>query len=206
MHAYAASLPLERPSKRGSDHAHSILHTARRAAHCSDGIHTQAPALGLHSGHGEPYWHSGKLATSSIPWEGEVHRDRNGGRCAGYVSCRVPVPAPACSALAIDHTRGGERRHREEAESPPRRLGGSPEALSPERCVYPDGAGTRSASEEIRPQEPWKLPLPEFIAECSRKRFHRERLAQVIPLAEVAKRQQPSARDKARHARAQINA
>jgi len=28
MYAYAASLPLERPSKRGSDHAHSILHTA----------------------------------------------------------------------------------------------------------------------------------------------------------------------------------
>jgi hypothetical protein len=50
-------------------------------------------------------------------------------------------------------------------------------------------------------QEPWKLPLPEFIAECYRKRFHRERPAQVIPLAEVAQRQQQSARDKARHAR-----
>src|SRR5262249_35436929 len=36
-------------------------------------------------------------------------------------------------------------------------------------------------------QEPWKLPLPEFIAECYHKRFHRERPAQVIPLAEVAK-------------------
>ena len=24
-------------------------------------------------------------------------------------------------------------------------------------------------------QEPWKLPLPEFIAECYRKRFHRRR-------------------------------
>jgi hypothetical protein len=55
-------------------------------------------------------------------------------------------------------------------------------------------------------QEPWKLPLPEFIAECYRKRFHRERPAQVIPLAEVATRQQPSARDKARHARARTDA
>ena len=55
-------------------------------------------------------------------------------------------------------------------------------------------------------QEPWKLPLPEFIAECYRKRFHRERPAQVISLAEVAKRQQPSARDKARHPRARTDA
>ena len=28
MHAYAANLPLERTSKRGSDHAHSIRHAA----------------------------------------------------------------------------------------------------------------------------------------------------------------------------------
>jgi hypothetical protein len=55
-------------------------------------------------------------------------------------------------------------------------------------------------------QEPWKLPLPEFIAECYRKRFHRERPAQVVSLAEVAKRQQQSARDKARHARARTDA
>ena len=54
-------------------------------------------------------------------------------------------------------------------------------------------------------QEPWKLPLPEFIAECYRKRFHRERPAQVIPLAEVAKRQQQSARDKVRHPRARTD-
>ena len=54
-------------------------------------------------------------------------------------------------------------------------------------------------------QEPWKLPLPEFIAECYRKRFHRERPAQVVPLAEVAKRQQQSARDKARHPRARTD-
>ena len=47
-------------------------------------------------------------------------------------------------------------------------------------------------------QEPWKLPLPAFIAECYRKRFHRERLATVVPLAEVAERQQQSTRDKAR--------
>jgi hypothetical protein len=50
-------------------------------------------------------------------------------------------------------------------------------------------------------QEPWKLPLPEFIAECYRKRFHRERPVKVIPLAEVAKRQRQSARDKATHLR-----
>jgi hypothetical protein len=37
-------------------------------------------------------------------------------------------------------------------------------------------------------QEPWKLPLPEFIAECYRKRFHRERPRKVVSLAEVAKR------------------
>lgn len=47
--------------------------------------------------------------------------------------------------------------------------------------------------------EPWKLPLPEFIAECYRQRLHRERPAQVVPLAEVTKRQQPSVRDKPRH-------
>jgi hypothetical protein len=51
-------------------------------------------------------------------------------------------------------------------------------------------------------QEPWKLPLPECIAACYVKRFHRERPVQVVPLAEVAKRQQQSARDKARHPRA----
>ena len=50
-------------------------------------------------------------------------------------------------------------------------------------------------------QEPWKLPLPECIAECYQKRFHRERPVQVVPRAEVAKRQQQSARDKARHPR-----
>ncbi len=50
-------------------------------------------------------------------------------------------------------------------------------------------------------QEPWKLLLPEFIAACYRKRFHRERPAKMMPLTEVAQRQQPSARDKARHLR-----
>ena len=50
-------------------------------------------------------------------------------------------------------------------------------------------------------QEPWKLPLPEFIAECYVKRLHRERPVKVVPLADVAKRQQQSARDKARHPR-----
>jgi len=54
-------------------------------------------------------------------------------------------------------------------------------------------------------QEPWKLPLPEFIAECYVKRFHRERPAKVVPLAEVAKRQQQSARDKVRHPRARTD-
>jgi len=47
-------------------------------------------------------------------------------------------------------------------------------------------------------QEPWKLPLPEGIAECYRARFHRERPVKVVPLAAVAKRQQPSARDMTR--------
>ncbi len=51
-------------------------------------------------------------------------------------------------------------------------------------------------------QEPWKLPLPACIAECYMKRFHRERPVKVIPLAEVAKRQQQSAHDTARHPRA----
>ena len=51
-------------------------------------------------------------------------------------------------------------------------------------------------------QEPWKLPLPECIAACDVKRFHRERPVKVVPLADVAKRQQQSARDKARHPRA----
>jgi hypothetical protein len=50
-------------------------------------------------------------------------------------------------------------------------------------------------------QEPWKLPLPECIAECYRKRLHRERPVKVVPLAEAAKRHQQSARDKARHPR-----
>jgi hypothetical protein len=50
-------------------------------------------------------------------------------------------------------------------------------------------------------QESWKLPLPEFITECYVKPFHRERPAKVVPLAEVTKRQQPSARDRARHPR-----
>lgn len=54
-------------------------------------------------------------------------------------------------------------------------------------------------------QEPWKLPLPECIAECYRKRFHRERPVQVISLAEAVKRQQQSARDKARHPRARTD-
>ena len=54
-------------------------------------------------------------------------------------------------------------------------------------------------------QEPWKLPLSEFMAECSRKRFHRERPAQVVPLAEGAPRQQQSARDQARHPRARTD-
>ena len=50
-------------------------------------------------------------------------------------------------------------------------------------------------------QEPWKHPLPEFIAKCYLKRFHRARPAKVVPLTEVAKRQQQSARDTAKHPR-----
>src|SRR5215471_17925289 len=54
-------------------------------------------------------------------------------------------------------------------------------------------------------QEPWKLPLPAFIAECYMKRFHRERPVKATPLTEVAKRQQQSARDKAGHPRARTD-
>ena len=115
-------------------------------------------------------------------------------------------PGP-CTRVHRDATRVGERRRREEAESPPRRLGGSPRRfhlsdlhiqMARELGLNPKKFGGLANHR----QEPWKLPLPEFIAECYRKRFHRERPAQVIPLAEVAKRQQQSARDKARHARA----
>jgi hypothetical protein len=55
-------------------------------------------------------------------------------------------------------------------------------------------------------QEPWKLLLPVFIAEGYQERFHRARPAQVVPLAQVATRQQPSTRDTARHARAYTDA
>jgi hypothetical protein len=54
--------------------------------------------------------------------------------------------------------------------------------------------------------EPWKLPLPECIAEGYRKRFHRERPAKVIPLADVAPRQQQSVRDKTRPPRTSTDA
>src|SRR5262249_31944054 len=54
-------------------------------------------------------------------------------------------------------------------------------------------------------QEPWKLPLPEFIAEGYRKRFHRERPTKVGPLAGGTKRQQQSTRAKARHPRARTD-
>jgi len=54
-------------------------------------------------------------------------------------------------------------------------------------------------------QESWKLPLPECMAECDVKRFHRARPAKVVPLAEVAQRQQQSARAKARHPRARTD-
>jgi hypothetical protein len=55
-------------------------------------------------------------------------------------------------------------------------------------------------------QEPWKLPLPEFIAECYRKRFHQERPGKVVPLAEAVKRQQQSARDTTRRPRERTDA
>jgi hypothetical protein len=53
-------------------------------------------------------------------------------------------------------------------------------------------------------QEPWKLPLPECIAECYVKRFHRERPAKVVPRAEVATPQQ-SAHEKAGPSRARTD-
>ena len=39
-------------------------------------------------------------------------------------------------------------------------------------------------------QEPWKLPLPEFIAECYRKRFGRSQPANVRSLEEVAREEE----------------
>ena len=101
---------------------------------------------------------------------------------------------------------GRRRRRREEAQSPPRRLGGRPQALSPERSAHPDGAEAGVESEEMwRARQPSAGTLeaapPGFIAACYVKRFHRERPAKVVPLADVAKRQQPSARDRARHPR-----
>jgi hypothetical protein len=54
-------------------------------------------------------------------------------------------------------------------------------------------------------QEPWTLPLPACIAAWYQKRFHRERPGQVIPRAEVAQRQQQSARDKASHPRERLD-
>src|SRR5215831_7834370 len=76
-----------------------------------------------------------------------------------WTLCRIRFvsgarPGPCVWRIAIDHTRGGERRRREEAESPPRRLGGSPKALSPERSAHPDGAGARFKPEEIRGTRP----------------------------------------------------
>src|SRR5262249_30533338 len=147
------------------------------------------------------------LVCLRIPWQGKAHRDRHGGRCAGYVLCRVPVPAPACGASrSITRVEGKG----DVVKKPKARLDAWAEA---QRRFHLSDLHIQMARElGLNPKkfgelanhrrEPWKLPLPEFIAECYRKRFHRERPAQVIPLAEVAKRQQPSARDKARHARA----
>jgi len=48
-------------------------------------------------------------------------------------------------------------------------------------------------------QEPWKLPLPEFIAECYRKRFGRSAPENVRSLEEVV--QAEERRRKEKHAR-----
>jgi hypothetical protein len=36
-------------------------------------------------------------------------------------------------------------------------------------------------------QEPWKLPLPEFISELYQKRFGRANPGRVVPIAQLAK-------------------
>jgi hypothetical protein len=151
------------------------------------------------------------LVCLRIPWQGEAHRDRNGGRCAGDVSGRVPVPASACGASrSITRVEGKG----DIVKKPKARLDAWAEAqkrfhlsdlhiqMARELGLNPKKFGGLANHR----QEPWKLPLPEFIAECYRKRFHREQPAQVVPLAEVAKRQQQSARDKVRHARAHTDA
>lgn len=48
-------------------------------------------------------------------------------------------------------------------------------------------------------QEPWKLPLPEFIAECYRKRFGRSAPEHVRSLEEVVRAEER--RRKEKHAR-----
>ena len=45
-------------------------------------------------------------------------------------------------------------------------------------------------------QEPWKLPLPEFIAECYRKRFGRSAPAQVQSLEEVVQAEERRRQEK----------
>ena len=52
---------------------------------------------------------------------------------------RVGYPSRPLHACDRDAPRAGERRRHEEAETPSRRLGGSPTAVSPERSPYPDG-------------------------------------------------------------------
>ena len=45
-------------------------------------------------------------------------------------------------------------------------------------------------------QEPWKLPLPEFVAECYRKRFGRSRPQHVRSLEEVVKAEETRRKEK----------
>jgi hypothetical protein len=45
-------------------------------------------------------------------------------------------------------------------------------------------------------QEPWKRPLPEFIAECYRKRFGRSALEQVRSLEEVVQAEERRLQEK----------
>jgi hypothetical protein len=77
------------------------------------------------------------LVCLRIPWQGEAHRD-----CGSPVQAarlHVAVPRGTARRARISRPAGRRRRCREEAESPPRRLGGSPTAISPERSAYPDG-------------------------------------------------------------------
>jgi len=111
------------------------------------------------------------------------------------------------TAVALSKRPADRRRRRcEEVQSPSRRLGGSPQAVSPERSASPDGACAGVEPEAMRRA---RQPLAGAL-EASPSGVYCGMLPQTLspratgtggPLAEVAQRHQQSARDKARHPR-----